>query len=146
MKILKSIDIVAAAEKIWPLMAEPANIVKWCSPVKRILQTGAQSGGLGTHFYFEERAVGRLMKLHFVVTEWNFNHSVAFTMIAGNLVKGYEQKYTLLPTSTGTRLTCFENVTLPFGILGKFAELFRRPISEAHIERMLIKLKGLGEA
>ena len=57
---------------------------------------------------------------------------VAFTMIAGNLVKGYEQKYTLLPTSTGTRLTCFENVTLPFGILGKFAELFRRPISEAH--------------
>jgi hypothetical protein len=86
------------------------------------------------------------MKLHFVVTEWNFNRSVSFTMIAGNLVTGYEQKYTLLPTSTGTRLTCFENVTLPFGILGKFAELFRRPIFEAHIERMLIKLKGLGEA
>ena len=58
------------------------------------------------------------MKLYFVVTEWNFNRSFAFTMIAGDLVKGYEQKYTLLPTLRGTKLTCFENVTLPFGIHG----------------------------
>jgi hypothetical protein len=67
-------------------------------------------------------------------------------MTSGNLVKGYEQRYTLEPTSTGIRVTCFENVTLPFGILGKFAEIFRKPVSEAHIERMLVKLKSLGEA
>jgi hypothetical protein len=35
---------------------------------------------------------------------------------------------------------------LPFGILGKFAEVFRKPVSEAHVERMLVKLKSLGEA
>ena len=146
MKIQKSIEIAAVAEKIWPFLVEPANIMKWCSTVKRILHTSKQHSGLRTTFYFEERAVGRLMKLHFVVTEWIVNRGVAYKMTSGNLVRGYEQRYTLEPTPTGIRFTCFENVTLPFGILGKFVELFRRPISEAHIERMLVKLKSLGEA
>lgn len=146
MKIQKSIEIAAVAEKIWPFLVEPANIMKWCSTVKRIIHTSEQHSGLRTPFYFEERSVGRLMKLHFVVTEWIVNQSVAFKMTSGNLVRGYEQRYTLKPTPTGIRLTCFENVTLPFGILGKFVELFRKPISEAHVERMMVKLKSLGEA
>lgn len=86
------------------------------------------------------------MKLHFVVTEWVFNHSVAFQMTSGNLVKGYAQRYTLEPTSTGVMVTCFKKIKLPFGILGKFIEIFRRPVSEGHLERMLIELKILGEA
>ncbi|MBI4187959.1 MAG: SRPBCC family protein [Chloroflexi bacterium] len=146
MKIKKSIEIAAGAERIWPFLVEPENILKWCGTVKRILHTSEQRSGLRTSFYFEERAVGRLMKLHFVVTEWIVNRSVAFKMTSGNLVRGYEQRYTLEPTANGIRFTCFENVTLPFGILGKFVELFRRPISEAHLERMLVKLKSLGEA
>ena len=146
MKIRKSIEITAAAEKIWPLLVDPANIIKWCSPAQKILHLSEQHGGLGTPFYFEERAMGRLMKLQVVVTEWMVNRSVAFKMSSGNLVRGYEQRYTLEPTPSGIRFTCFENVTLPFGILGKFVEIFRRPISEAHLERMLIKLKSLGEA
>ena len=146
MKINKTIEIFARADKIWPYLAEPLNIMKWCSTVKRIFQTSEQSGGVGTAFYFEEKAVGKMMKLHFVVTEWDFNRSVAFRMTSGNLVRGYEQRYTLEPTSNGIMLTCFENVTLPFGILGKFAEIFRKPVSEAHIDRMSIKLKSLGEA
>lgn len=146
MKIQKSIEIAAVAEKIWPFLVEPVNIMKWCSTVKRILHTSEQHSGLRTPFYFEERSVGRLMKLHFVVTEWRVNQSVAFKMTSGNLVRGYEQRYTLEPTPTGIRFTCFENVTLPFGILGKFVELFRKPVSEAHLERMLVKLKSLGEA
>ena len=146
MKIKKSIEVFTVPEKIWPYLAEPLNIMKWCSTVKRIFQTGEKNSGLGAAFYFEEKAVGKLMKLHFVVTEWNYSRSVAFKMTSGNLVKGYEQRYTLEPTSTGIRVTCFENVTLPFGILGKFAEIFRKPVSEAHIERMLVKLKSLGEA
>ena len=145
MKIERSIEIAAVAEKIWPFLVEPANIMKWCSTVKRILHTGEQRSGLRTSFYFEEMAVGRLMKLHFVVTEWKVNRSIAFKMTSGNLVRDYEQRYTMEPTPTGIRFTCFENVTLPFGILGKFLALFRRPISEAHIERMLVKLKSLGE-
>jgi hypothetical protein len=145
-KIQKSIEIAAVAEKIWPFLVEPANIMKWCSTVKRILHTSEQHSGVRTSFYFEEKAVGTLMKLHFVATEWVVNRSVAFKMTSGNLVKGYEQKYTLEATPTGTRFTCFEDVTLPFGILGRWAEVFRRPYSEAHIDRMLLKIKILGEA
>jgi len=146
MKLQRSIEITEAAEKIWPLLVEPEGIKKWCGPVQRIFYTGEQHGGIGTPFYFEERAVGRLMRLHFVVTEWVANRSVAYKMTSGNLVKGYEQRYTLETTPTGIRVTCFENVTLPFGILGKFIELFRRPVSEAHLEGMLANLKSLAEA
>ncbi len=146
MKIQKSIKILAKAEKIWPFLVEPATILKWCSPVKTILQTGKQRNGLGTTFYFEERAVGRLMKLNFIVTEWVVNKSVSFKMTSGNLVMGYEQRYTLETTPFGVKVTCFKSVTLPFGILGKFAELFRRAVSKGHLERMLAELKTLGEA
>jgi hypothetical protein len=146
MKLQKSIEIASAAEKIWPLLVKPEGIKQWCGPVKRIFYTSEQHSSVGTPFYFEERAMGRLMKLHFVVTEWMVNRSVAYKMTSGNLVKGYEQRYTLEPIPTGIRLTCFENVTLPFGILGKFFELFRRPVSEAHLERMLANLKSLVEA
>jgi len=62
--------------------------MKWCSHVKRILRTSAQPTLTGTTFYFEEQAVGRLIKLNFVVTEWIVNKSADFKMISGNLVKG----------------------------------------------------------
>ena len=145
MKIQKSIEIKAVAEKIWPLLSEPANIAKWCSPAKKMRRTSEQRSGLGTTFYFEERAVGRLMKLNFIITEWFENRSVAYKMTSGNLVKGYEQRYTLETTKTGIRVTCFEKVKLPFGILGKCFEFFRRPFSEGHLVRMLAELKVMGE-
>ena len=87
-----------------------------------------------------------MMKLNFIVTEWVINRIVSFKMISGNLVKGYEQRYTLETVPVGVKVTCFENVTLPFGILGKFAELFRRAVSKGHLERMLAELKILAEA
>ncbi len=146
MKIQKSIEIAAVAEKIWPLLVETDNIMLWCGNVKRIHRTSEQNSGLEGRFYFEERAMGRLMKLHFVVTEWEVNRRFAFKMTSGNLVKGYAQQYTLEPNPTGIRLTCFEHVTLPFGIMGKCAEVLRRPVSEAHVNRMLVNLKNLGEA
>ena len=145
MRIQKSIEIKAVAEKIWPLLSEPANIAKWCSPAKKMRRTNNQLTGLGSTFYFEERAVGRLMKLNFIVTEWIENHSVAYKMTSGNLVKGYEQRYTLEVIPTGIRVTCFEKVKLPYGFLGKCFEPIRRPYSEGHLVRMLAELKVMGE-
>ena len=145
MRLQKSIEIQAVAEKIWPLLAEPSNIAKSCSPAKKMRRTNDQCNGLGTTFYFEERAVGRLMKLNFIITEWIENHSVAFKMTSGNLVKGYEQRYTLEKTPAGIRVTCSEKVKLPFGILGKCFEPIRRPYSEGHLVRMLAQLKIMSE-
>ena len=145
MKIQRSIEISAAVEKIWLLLVEPASIKKWCGPVQKIFYTSQQHGGIGTSFYFEERAAGVLMKLHLVVTEWMVNRNVAYKMTSGNLVHGYEQRYTVEPVWKGIKVTCFENVTLPWGILGKIFGIFRRPVSNAHLEGMLSNLKRLAE-
>ena len=145
MKIQKTIKIAAPASKIWPFLVEPQNIMRWC-PVETIRCTSEQRGGLKTPFYFEEIAIGRLFKMEFVVTEWVENESVAFKMTSGNIVKGYEQRYTIQSIPYGSKFTCFEDVTMPYGVLGQVAGLLRRNVSEGRLERMLGKLKVLAEA
>jgi hypothetical protein len=145
MRIHKSIEIAAPAIKIWPFLVEPQNISRWC-PVETIRHTGKQLRGLNTPFYFEERVIGRLLMMNFVVTEWVVNKSIAFKMTSGNIVKGYEQRYTIQQTPSGSQFTCFEDVKLPYGIFGKAAGLLRRFTSEARLETMLGKLKVLAEA
>jgi hypothetical protein len=81
-----------------------------------------------------------------LVTEWVVNESVAFKMTSGNIVKGYEQRYTIQSTPSGSQFTCFEDVKMPFGVIGRVAGLLRRLVSEARLERMLIKLKTLAES
>jgi hypothetical protein len=146
MKIQKSIEIGTAAENIWPFLVNPAHITKWCSDVETIKNTCGKDSGVGGTFYFEEKAAGRLLKLHFVVTEWELNRCFSFKMTSGNFVKEYEQRYTLEPREYTTKVTCFEHVRLPLGIMGRAVGVFRKPISEARVQRMLIKLKRLGEA
>ena len=141
MKLQRSIEIKATGEEIWPFLVEPEKIIKWCTPLNVIRYSSQQRGGVGTTFYFEEKAVGRMMKLHFVVTEWIVNRSVAFEMTSGNVVKGYNQRYTIEPFPSGSRITCFEEVTLPFGFLGKCAGLFRRFTSNRLLGEMLLNLK-----
>jgi hypothetical protein len=111
-----------------------------------ISSTGEQKSGLGSTFYFEERAMGQLLKMNFIVTEWDLHRSVAFKLISGNLVKNYEQRYTLENTPDGLKVTCFESVKFPLGILGKFAGVFRKPVTEGHLTRNLAGLKVLSEA
>jgi len=66
-------------------------------------------------------------------------------MTSGNVVNDYEQRYTIMAGPSGNRLICSEDVKLPFGIPSKVVGLFQRSISEAHLERMLVKLKSLVE-
>ena len=145
MKIQKTIQIAAPANKIWPFLIEPQNVMRWC-PVETIRYTSEQRSGLKTPFYFEELAVGQLFKMNFVVTEWVENESVAFKMTCGNIVKGYEQRYTIQSIPSGSQFTCFEDVKMPYGVLGSVAGLCRRSVSEGRLERMLGKLKVLAEA
>jgi hypothetical protein len=144
MKIQKTIKIAAPASKIWPLLVEHQNILKWC-PVETIRYTGEQHSGMKTPFYFEERAIGRLFMMNFVVTEWIVNECVAFKMTSGNIVKGYKQRYTIQSIPSGSQFTCLEDVKMPYGVLGRAAGLLRRFVSEGRLERMLGKLKVLPE-
>jgi uncharacterized protein YndB with AHSA1/START domain len=145
MRIHRSIHIAADSGRIWPLLIDPEKIQQWCPPVRTIRFTGEQKHGIGTRFYFEEKAGGQLLKLHMIVTEWKQNVSIAFEMAAGNLVKSYSQRYVIKTMAQGSHVTVFEEVRLPYGIIGSIAGLFRRPVSNAHLDRMLAKLKNLSE-
>ena len=145
MRISKSIESAASAERMWLFLVQLDKVTKWCTPIMKFRRTGERSSGVGTTFSFEERAAGQMMKLNFIITEWVVNRSLAFKMTSGNLVNGYAQRYTIETTPTGSRFTCTEDIELPWGIIGRFAGLFRRSVSEALLERMLVKLKALAE-
>ena len=146
MKVQKSIEIAAPPDKIWPFLIEPEKILKWCITFLKFEYTGEERSGVGTTFYLEEKAGGPLMKLNFRITEWVENERVAFSMISGTFVKGYEQSWTVEATPSGIRFTFMEEVKLPYGIIGKIMGLFGQRGSEATVGKMLPKLKSLAEA
>jgi len=146
MKVQKSIEIAAPPDKVWPFLIEPEKILEWCITFLKLEYTGEQRSGVGTTFYLEEKAGGPLMKLNFRIMEWVENERVAFSMISGNFVKGYEQSWTVEATPSGSRFTFMEEVKLPYGIIGKIMGLFGQRGSEATVGKMLPKLKSLAEA
>ncbi|UCH07953.1 MAG: SRPBCC family protein [Deltaproteobacteria bacterium] len=146
MKVQKSIEIAAPPHKIWPFLIEPEKIQKWCITFLKFEYTGEQRSGVGTTFYLEEKAGGPLMKLNFRITEWVENERVAFSMISGNFVKGYEQSWTVEATPSGSRFTFMEEIKFPYGIVGKIMGLFAKRGSEATVGKMLPKLKSFAEA
>lgn len=145
MKVHKSIEISAPPEKIWPFLLDPDKILQWCITFKKFEYTGDQQSGVGTTFYLEEKAGGPLMKLNFRITEWIKNEKVAFSLISGSFVKGYDQSWTIETTPSGSTFTFMEEVTLPYGFLGKIMGLFGQRGSEATVGKMLPKLKSLAE-
>jgi uncharacterized protein YndB with AHSA1/START domain len=146
MKVHKSIEIAEPPEKIWSFLVEPDKIMQWCITFKKFEYTGEQHSGVGATFYLEEKAGGPLMKLNFKITEWIKNERVAFSMISGNFVKGYDQSWTIEATPSGSIFTFAEEVTLPYGVIGKMMGLVGQRGSEATVEKMLPKLKSLAEA
>ena len=146
MRVEKSIEITAPPEKIWPFLAEPENILKWYVPLQKFDYTSEQRGGVGTPFYFEEKSAGQLMKLNCVVTEWVENERFAFRMTSGNMLKSYEERWTVEATPSGSRFTFMEQGELAYGIIGKIIEPLAQRSSGATIEKMLAKLKSLVEA
>jgi hypothetical protein len=86
------------------------------------------------------------MKLNFAVTEWVENEKIAFSMTSGTGLKGYEQRWAVEATPSGSRFTFMEKVELPYGIIGKILGLFTQFSSKATAGKMLAKLKSLAEA
>ena len=66
-------------------------------------------------------------------------------MTAGSGVNGYSQWYTLERTLRGCSFTVVEDVTMPYGIIGRLFGLARRPVSLGRLQTMLNKLRLLAE-
>ena len=144
MHVQRSIEIAAPPAKVWPLLVEPDDVMRWY-PTLRTFRYVEGTPGKGAHIYAEEQGAG-LMKLDFVVTEWQTDRAIALHMTKGTGVAGYEQRWVLDPTPEGTRFTFSEDVELPYGVLGRVIGRFVRRTSEGHVEEMLGKLKTLAEA
>jgi uncharacterized protein YndB with AHSA1/START domain len=147
MRVQISAEIAASPEKIWPLLVEPENVLKWCTTYKKFEYPGDQRSGVGTPIYIEEK-VGPmpLMELNFKVTEWVENEKIAFSLTSGTGTKGYDTEWTIEATPSGSRFTYMEDFILPFGIIGKFIGLVGQNVSKADIGKMLVELKNLAEA
>jgi uncharacterized protein YndB with AHSA1/START domain len=145
MIVQKSIEIASPPDKIWSFLIEPEKIMKWCYPIKNFKYTGEQRSGVGTPFYYEEKSV-QLMKLNFKITEWVEKQKLAYKMTSGNFVKGDEIKWAIEATPSGSKFTYFEEVTMPWGFLGKFIGLFAQSGLKAEVNKMLPILKSMAEA
>ena len=145
MKVQRSIEIAAPPEKTWPFLVETDRILKWFYLLQKFEYTGEQRSDVGTTFYYEEKSAGRLMKLHYKVTEWVENERLAFIMTSGPLKKD-DQIWSIEAMPSGSRFTLTEDVEMPWGIIGKIMEvlLVGRTIGK-HQEEILANLKGLAE-
>jgi uncharacterized protein YndB with AHSA1/START domain len=146
MQVRRSVEIAAPPERIWPLMVEPDNVLKWYPTLRRFEYEDAGQRRRGARVYAEEKASGMLMKLHFVITDWVENRALSLHMTSGTGVKGYDQSWTVEPVPAGSRFTFEEHVELPYGVLGKVIGQVGQRSSEAHVKEMLAKLKVLAEA
>ena len=146
MKVEKSIDIAAPPEKVWPFLAESEKVLQWYLPLQRFEYIGKQQGHQGTRLHFEEKVAGQVMKLNCEVTGWQENKRVAFRMMSGNVMKSYQERWTLTPTASGTRFTFMEEGEWSYGIIGQIVGLFIKGSSVVTVGKMLARLKVLAEA
>jgi carbon monoxide dehydrogenase subunit G len=145
MKVQKSIDIKATPDKIWPFFVEPEKVLQWCITFKKYEYNNKQYTGVGTPIYIEEQAGGPLMKMNFKITDCKDNEKLSLQMISGTGVKAYKQNWSLEPIPSGSRFTFQEEVTLPFGVIGKLLGSIMEGSSAANVGKMLAKLKSLSE-
>ncbi len=145
MKVQRSIEISAPPEKVWPWLTEPEKIMKWFDLLKKFEYTGEQRGGPGTTFYYEEKSSGQLMKLNYMVTEWEENKKIAFGVTSGSLKKD-DQVWSVEPTPAGSKFTMYEDLEMPMGIIGKIiGALFGQMMIGGNMEKILGNLKKLAE-
>jgi uncharacterized protein YndB with AHSA1/START domain len=144
MDIQRSIQINAMPEDVWPFLTDPEKILEWYVPLTKFEYTSEQRSGLNAPFYFEEEVPGGPMQLDCAITEWVENETLAFKMVSGNMMRNYEEKWTVEAISSGSRFT--------FRMQGEYASAFLRligPIAQRTsintIEKILPRLKSLVE-
>ena len=146
MRIQKSIETAASPQRVWPLLVEPEEILKWFTLLEKFEYTSDQRRGAGATFHYEEKSGRRLMKLDYRVTDWVENERFAFTLVSGPLPKD-DQVWSIAVVPAGSKVTLEEDVELSGGVFGKLllALLVGRMIGK-HLGEMLANLKRLAEA
>ncbi len=144
MRIQRSIETTAAPQRVWPLLVEPEEILKWFTLLEGFEYTSEQRG-VGATFHYDERSGGRLMKLDYRVTDWVENERFAFTLVSGPLPKD-DQVWSIEAIPTGSRVNLEEDIELSGGVFGKaLLTLFVGRMIGKHLQEILENLKSLAE-
>ena len=143
MEVQESIVIQAPPTRVWELLSDPHNVLRWYEPVQAFEYTGDRRSTVGAPFRFEEKVAGRVMKLECVVTEWRDNERFAFEMRSGNMMKSYGETWTVEAVPSGCRFTFAERGEFPAlnAVLGPLAGM----MSRTTVRKMLARLKTLAE-
>lgn len=83
--------------------------------------------------------------MQFEVTEWKENEILAIKMVSGGNYKSYEQRFSVEPTPSGSRVSFMEEIILPFGVIGKLIGAIAQGMSNATVDKIFAKLKVLTE-
>ena len=145
MKVEKSIEIAAPPEKIWSLVSQRENLLRWHPRAQRFDFIGEQHSGVGATFYMEGKGDGGAMRSVCEITEWQENKKFAFHEILG-MTKKFDAAFTIEATETGSRLTMLWDTVLPYWIIGKIMLLFFRKQWAKMTDQMLTNIKRLAEA
>lgn len=145
MKVEKSIEIAAPPQKIWSVLSERENILRWHPRAQRFDFIGEQRSGVGATFYMEGKSDGGLMRSVCQITEWQENRKFAFHEILG-MTKKFDAVFTIEATETGSRLAMSWDTVLPYSIIGKIMLLFFRKQWAMMTDQMLTNIKRVAEA
>ena len=144
MKLEKSIDIKSPPKKLWPLLYQKENLMRWHPNVEEFDYIGDQRSGLGAKFYMVGKHDGRLMKSVCKVTDWQENKTFTFNEIWG-MTKKFETRFTIEPTKTGSRLTIFWDAVMPYWIIGQIMQWMMSKQWVEMSNKMLENIKKLAE-
>ncbi|MCK4387238.1 MAG: SRPBCC family protein, partial [Dehalococcoidia bacterium] len=142
MKVEKSIEIAAPPEKIWSLVSERENLLRWHPRAQRFDFIGEQRSGVGATFYMEGKSDGGPTRSVCEITEWQENKKFAFHEILG-MTKKFDAAFTIEATETGSRLTMLWDTVLPYWIIGKIMLLFFRKQWAKMTDQMLTNIERL---
>ena len=87
MKGKGSMEVLAPPEKIWPLIVEPSNMLKWHPYMKRMEFVGDKHSGVGAIFYTEGKMDGQIMRSLNIITEWEENKKLSFGIVLADMIK-----------------------------------------------------------
>ena len=144
MKVEKSIDIATSPEKLWSLLYQKENLLKWHPNAQEFDYIGDQHGGLGAKFYMLGKTGIRPMRSVCEITDWQENKRLAFHEILG-MTKKFETDFSIDPAGTGSKLTMVWDTVMPYWIIGQIMLWMMSKQWVEMSDKMLGNIKQLAE-
>jgi hypothetical protein len=83
--------------------------------------------------------------MHFEMTEWLENEKISFRKVSGGGPDVYLQEWKSESENSGSTFIFKEEIVMPWGFIGRLLESVAKGSSQATVEKMLAKLKGMVE-